>query len=61
MKPAVRPRTFPRTPTSQINGLAYYRHLLANRPHPLENLDALAVMMPHRLGEEICSQGQPVD
>src|SRR5260370_3451209 len=61
MKTAVRPRTLPRTPQSQINGLAYYRHLLANRPHPLENLDALAVMMPHRRGEEICSQGLPVE
>jgi CRP-like cAMP-binding protein len=51
----------PRTPPSQINGPAYYRHLLANRPHPLENLDALAVIMPHSRGEEICGQGRPVE
>jgi CRP/FNR family nitrogen fixation transcriptional regulator len=57
MKTAVRPRTFP----SQINGLAYYRRLLANRPHPLGDLDSLAVIMPHRRGEEICSQGLPVE
>jgi CRP/FNR family transcriptional regulator, nitrogen fixation regulation protein len=57
MRSAVKPRAL----SSQINGLAYYRHLLANRPHPLENLDALAVIMPHHRGEEICSQGQPVE
>ena len=57
MRTAVRSRTLP----GQINGLAYYRHLLANRRHPLENLDALAVILPHRRGEEICSQGRPVE
>jgi CRP/FNR family nitrogen fixation transcriptional regulator len=57
MKTAVRSRTLP----SEINGPAYYRHLLANRPHPLENFDALAIMMPHHRGEEICSQGRPVE
>jgi len=57
MRTAVKPRTLP----SQINGLAYYRQLLANRPHPLGNLDALAVIMPHRRGEEICGQGRPVE
>jgi CRP/FNR family transcriptional regulator, nitrogen fixation regulation protein len=57
MKSPVRPRTA----ASQINGPAYYRRLLANRPHPLENLDALAVMIAHRRGEEICSQGRPVE
>jgi CRP/FNR family transcriptional regulator, nitrogen fixation regulation protein len=57
MKTAVRTRTLP----GQINGLAYYRHLLSNRPHPLESLDALAVILPHRRGEEICSQGQPIE
>ena len=57
MRPAAKPRTAP----SQINGLAYYRHLLANRPHLLENLDSLAVIVPHHRGEEICSQGQPVE
>lgn len=57
MRTAIKARTRP----SQINGLAYYRHLLANRPHPLKNLDALAVIMPHRRGEEICGQGRPVE
>jgi CRP/FNR family nitrogen fixation transcriptional regulator len=57
----MRPAAKPRTTASQINGLAYYRHLLANRPHLLENLDALAVIVPHHRGEEICSQGQPVE
>jgi CRP/FNR family nitrogen fixation transcriptional regulator len=58
MKTAVTPRM---SSPSQINGLAYYRHMLANRPHPLENLDALAIMIPHHRGEEICSQGWPVE
>jgi CRP/FNR family nitrogen fixation transcriptional regulator len=57
MRSAANARTLP----SQINGLAHYRHLLANRSHPLENLDPLAVITPHRRGEEICSHGQPVE
>lgn len=52
-KPAVR--------SNQANGAGYYRHLLSNRPHPLENLDALAAIMAFRRGQEICSQGRPVE
>jgi CRP/FNR family nitrogen fixation transcriptional regulator len=57
MRTAVKPRTF----SSQINGIAYYRHLLTNRPHPLVNLDALAAIIPFHRGQEICSQGRPVE
>jgi hypothetical protein len=46
MKAAVKPRTF----SNPINGIAYYRHLPANRPHPLVNLDALAVILPYHRG-----------
>jgi CRP/FNR family transcriptional regulator, nitrogen fixation regulation protein len=49
------------TSSNQINGAAYYRHLLSNRPHPLENLDALAVIVPFHRGQEICSQGRSVE
>jgi len=61
MKTEVRPRRFSTNVSSQINGLTYYRRLLMNRPHSLENLDALAVMMPYRRGGEICSQGCTVE
>jgi CRP/FNR family transcriptional regulator, nitrogen fixation regulation protein len=47
--------------SNQANGAAYHRHLLSNRPHPLENLDALAVIVAFRRGQEICSQGRPVE
>ena len=57
MKSAVKSRVQP----SQINGIAYYRHLLSNRPHPLENLDALAAIVSFHRGQEICSEGQPVE
>ena len=57
MRTAVKSRVRP----SPINGIAYYRHLLSNRPHPLENLDALAAIVPFHRGQEICSQGQPVE
>jgi CRP/FNR family nitrogen fixation transcriptional regulator len=57
MRTVVKPQTF----SSQINGIAYYRHLLTNRPHPLVNLDALAAIIPFHRGQEICSQGRPVE
>ena len=57
MRPAVKSRVRP----SQINGIAYYRHLLSNRPHPLENLDALAAIVSFHRGQEICSEGQPIE
>ena len=57
MRTAVKSRVRP----SPINGIAYYRHLLSNWPHPLENLDALAVIVPFHRGQEICSQDQPVE
>jgi CRP/FNR family transcriptional regulator, nitrogen fixation regulation protein len=57
MRTAVKSRVRP----SPINGIAYYRHLLSNRPHPLENLDALAAIVPFHRGQEIFSEGQPVE
>jgi CRP/FNR family nitrogen fixation transcriptional regulator len=57
MKTAVKPGV----QSSQINGAAYYRHLLSNRPHPLENLDALAAIVWFHRGQEICSEGQSVE
>jgi CRP/FNR family nitrogen fixation transcriptional regulator len=57
MKFAVKPRV----QSSQSNGPAYYRNLLSTRPHPLQNLDALAVIVPFHRGEEICSQGRAVE
>src|SRR5277367_3593695 len=61
MKTEVRPRALPGITPSQIYGLTYYRRLLTNRPHFLENLDALAVIMPFPRGGEICSQGRAVE
>jgi CRP/FNR family transcriptional regulator, nitrogen fixation regulation protein len=57
MKFAVKPRV----QSSQINGAAYYRNLLSTQPHPLQNLDALAVIVPFHRGQEICSQGRSVE
>ena len=57
MKFAVKPRV----QSSQINGTAYYRNLLSTQPHPLQNLDALAVIVPYHRGQEICSQGRSVE
>src|ERR1700689_3326494 len=57
MKTAAKPRAC----SNQANGTAYYRHLLSNRPHPLENLDASAAIVAFRRGQEICSQGRPVE
>jgi CRP/FNR family nitrogen fixation transcriptional regulator len=51
----------PGVQSSQINDAAYYRHLLSNRPHPLENLDALAAIVWFHRGQEICSEGQSVE
>jgi CRP/FNR family nitrogen fixation transcriptional regulator len=51
----------PRVQSSQINGAAYYRNLLSTQPHPLQNLDALAVIVPYHRGQEICSQGRSVE
>src|SRR5258708_2671788 len=45
----------------QTAAAGHYRHLLAQRPHPLENLDELAVIQPCHRGQEICSQGGPVE
>ena len=57
MKFAVKPRV----QSSQINGAAYYRNLLSTQPHPLQNLDALAVIVPYHRGQEICGQGRSVE
>jgi CRP/FNR family nitrogen fixation transcriptional regulator len=57
MRPAVKSGVRP----SDINGIAYNRHLLSNRPHPLENLDALAAIVSFHRGEEICSEGQSLE
>jgi CRP-like cAMP-binding protein len=51
----------PGVQSGRINGAAYYRHLLSNRPHPLENLDALTAIVWFHRGQEICSEGQPVE
>jgi CRP/FNR family transcriptional regulator, nitrogen fixation regulation protein len=40
---------------------AYYRELLSKVPHPLENLDDLALITSFRRGQEIRGQGQPAD
>jgi CRP/FNR family nitrogen fixation transcriptional regulator len=47
--------------SSQINCAAYYRNLLSTQPHPLQNLDALAVIVPFHRGQEICSEGRSVE
>ena len=57
MKFAVKPRV----QSSQINGAAHYRNLLSIQPHPLQKLDALAVIVPFHRGQEICSQGRSVE
>ena len=57
MKFAVKPRV----QSSQTNGAAYYRNLLSTQPHPLQNLDALAVIVPYHRGQEICGQGRSVE
>ena len=50
-----------RVQSRQINGADYYRNLLSTQPHPLQNLDALAVIVPFHRGQEICSQGRSVE
>jgi CRP/FNR family transcriptional regulator, nitrogen fixation regulation protein len=50
-----------RLPTSQFTNTAYYRRLLSNRPHPLANLDTLAAIVAFHRGQEICSQGRPIE
>jgi CRP/FNR family transcriptional regulator, nitrogen fixation regulation protein len=51
-----------RAPSSQDNaGLAYYRKILSNRPHPLEDLDELATIVPFHRGQEICREGQTIE
>jgi hypothetical protein len=50
MKTAVKPRV---SSIQNNNGVGYYRQLLSNQPHPLENLDALATIMPFHRGQEI--------
>ena len=51
----------PKMPPRQIKSLAYYRHLLSSRPHPLKNLDAFAEIVRFHSGQEICSQGRRVE
>src|ERR1700730_14442467 len=43
------------------NRATYYRHMLSNRPHPLQKTDHLAAIMEFQRGQEVCSQGQPAD
>ena len=47
--------------SQQSNSTAYYRHMLSNRPHPLQKIDHLVVITPFQRGWEVCSQGQPAD
>jgi CRP/FNR family nitrogen fixation transcriptional regulator len=43
------------------NHATYYRRILTNRPHSLQKLDHLALIMSFQRGQQICSQGQPAD
>ena len=61
MRPAVQSGVRPSDIYSHINSIAYKRHLLSNRPHPLENLDALAAIVSFHRGQEICSEGQSLE
>jgi CRP/FNR family nitrogen fixation transcriptional regulator len=58
MKSAVKPRVFS---SQNRNGVAYYRQLLSNQPHPFENLDALATIVLFHRGQEICNEGQSIE
>jgi CRP/FNR family nitrogen fixation transcriptional regulator len=58
MKIAVKPRV---CSSQNSNGVAYYRQLLSNQPHPLESLDALATIVPFHRGQEICWEGQSIE
>jgi CRP/FNR family nitrogen fixation transcriptional regulator len=49
------------SPTTVTSSTSHYRNLLTHQPHPLKNLDQLAVIMPFHRGQEICSQGRPAD
>jgi CRP/FNR family transcriptional regulator, nitrogen fixation regulation protein len=40
------------------NTLANSRHVMANTPHPLQSLDAIAAIRPCHMRQEICRQGQ---
>jgi CRP/FNR family transcriptional regulator, nitrogen fixation regulation protein len=40
---------------------SHYRRLMADRPHLLQSLDSLAVILPFRRGQEVCRQGQSAD
>jgi hypothetical protein len=46
---------------SPLNHANYYRSILSNRPHPLQKVDHLAVIVPFQRGQEICGQGQSAD
>jgi CRP/FNR family nitrogen fixation transcriptional regulator len=46
---------------NEINGLAYYRNLLSTQPHPLKNLDALAVIVTFHRRQEIYNQSHPIE
>ena len=43
-----------------MKGTGHYRHLFSN-PHRLKSLDPIAVIMPFRRSQEICSQSDPAD
>jgi hypothetical protein len=58
MKTAVKPRV---SSSQNNNGVACYRQQLSNQPHPLENLDALATIMPFHRGQEIWREGQSIE
>lgn len=47
--------------SQQNNATAYYRQLLASRPHPLQKLDGLAAITSFHRGERICSQDQTTE
>jgi hypothetical protein len=58
MKTAVKPRV---SSSQNNNGVACYRQRLSNQPHPLENLDALATIMPFHRGQGIRREGQSIE
>jgi CRP/FNR family transcriptional regulator, nitrogen fixation regulation protein len=58
MNPAVNPRA---SLSRDGAGLAYYRKILSSRPHPLEDLDELATIVPFQRGHEICREGQSIE
>jgi CRP/FNR family nitrogen fixation transcriptional regulator len=48
-------------PSPTVTQLARYRRIMSGRPHPLQSVDAVAVITPCQRHEVICDEGQTAD